>query len=59
MKCPVCGGKTRVIDSEYPYQGDSALKKRRHVCLNCGRRFNSYQGYEQDNTASKPDQFPG
>ena len=45
MKCYQCGNKTKVVDIEYPYQGDTGIKKRRHECLDCGRRFNSFQEY--------------
>lgn len=48
MKCPACGGETRVVDSEYPYNDQISIKKRRHECLHCGRRFNSFQEYEVD-----------
>jgi transcriptional regulator NrdR family protein len=43
VKCPHCEGKTRVIDIKYPYEGSWDIKKRRHACLDCGARFNSYQ----------------
>ncbi|MDR1728732.1 MAG: transcriptional regulator NrdR [Acidobacteriota bacterium] len=42
MKCPYCGFlKDRVVDSRESRTGDS-IRRRRH-CLNCGRRFTSYE----------------
>ena len=47
MRCPVCGGKTRQVDAIYPFKGKYSLKKRRHECLHCGYRFNTYQEVEE------------
>lgn len=33
MKCPICGGKTKVIDSR--------KNQRRRECINCLTRFNT------------------
>ena len=42
MKCPYCGFmKDRVVDSRESRDGDSI--RRRRQCLNCGRRFTSYE----------------
>lgn len=35
MTCPVCGGKTRVLDSE----ADSESVYRRRKCVECDHRF--------------------
>ena len=39
MKCPKCGGKTRVRDSR-SYHGTT---RRRRVCLICGGRFSTVE----------------
>ncbi len=42
MMCPFCGQKTdRVIDSRESKEGD--LIRRRRQCLNCERRFTTYE----------------
>jgi len=42
MKCPYCGSlKDRVVDSRESREGDSI--RRRRQCLNCTRRFTSYE----------------
>jgi transcriptional repressor NrdR len=42
MKCPYCGFlKDRVVDSRESRDGDSI--RRRRQCLNCARRFTSYE----------------
>ena len=42
MKCPYCGSlKDRVVDSRESRDGDSI--RRRRQCLNCARRFTSYE----------------
>ncbi len=42
MTCPFCGQKTdRVIDSRESKEGD--LIRRRRQCLNCERRFTTYE----------------
>ena len=50
MRCPKCGGKTKVFDVQYPYQGSYELRKRRHECLKCKYRFNTFQQYSDKKT---------
>ncbi len=46
MKCPYCGTlKDRVVDSRESRNGDSI--RRRRQCLNCSRRFTSYERIEE------------
>lgn len=46
MKCPFCGDiKDRVIDSRTSKDGGSI--RRRRECLNCGKRFTSYETVEE------------
>ena len=46
MKCPFCGhSKDRVVDSRESGNGDSI--RRRRECLDCGRRFTSYERIEE------------
>lgn len=47
MTCPICGGKTRVVDSRQP---DVETVRRRRECLECGYRFNT----EERETEQKP-----
>lgn len=49
MKCTVCGGRTRVVDSEYPLD---TMKKRRLECRRCKVRFNTYE--EIDHESYRP-----
>ena len=45
MKCPVCGAPdTKVIDSR-PSDEDSRIRRRRE-CIQCGRRFTTYEALE-------------
>ncbi len=45
MKCPYCGANhDRVVDSRESRQGDSI--RRRRECLDCQRRFTSYERVE-------------
>jgi len=45
MKCPFCGDDNdRVIDTR-PSEGGEAVRRRRE-CLNCGRRFTTYERLE-------------
>ena len=39
MKCIYCGGRTRVIDKRESGNG----VRRRRLCLECGRRFTTYE----------------
>src|SRR3990172_3288927 len=46
MKCPYCGfQEDRVLDSRSVREGESI--KRRRECLNCGRRFTTYEEIEE------------
>ena len=46
MKCPFCGSEdSRVIDSRSVEEGASI--RRRRECPRCGRRFTTYEKYEQ------------
>jgi len=46
MKCPYCGHlKDRVVDSRESRAGDSI--RRRRQCLNCARRFTSYERIDE------------
>jgi transcriptional repressor NrdR len=40
VKCPYCGGDTRVIDTGPDSRGGV---RRRRVCENCGQRFSTYE----------------
>ncbi|HYA31166.1 MAG TPA: transcriptional regulator NrdR, partial [Thermodesulfovibrionales bacterium] len=42
MKCPFCGNlEDKVIDSRTSKEGEAI--RRRRECLNCGKRFTSYE----------------
>ena len=46
MKCPYCGHvKDRVVDSRESRDGDSI--RRRRQCMNCSRRFTSYERIDE------------
>lgn len=46
MKCPFCGSiKDKVIDSRTSKDGSSI--RRRRECLDCGKRFTSYETVEE------------
>ena len=46
MKCPFCAkAKDKVVDSRESGAGDSI--RRRRECLDCGRRFTSYERIEE------------
>jgi len=46
MRCPFCGHiEDRVVDSRESREGDTI--RRRRECLNCGRRFTSYERLEE------------
>ncbi|MCD7888303.1 MAG: transcriptional regulator NrdR [Clostridiales bacterium] len=46
MKCPFCGyNDSKVVDSRHADEGDSI--RRRRECLNCGKRFTTYETVEQ------------
>jgi len=45
VKCPFCPNPdTRVVDSRVTESGDSV--KRRRLCEQCGKRFTTYERYE-------------
>lgn len=45
MKCPYCGhSDSKVVDSRPADEGDSI--RRRRECLNCGKRFTTYETVE-------------
>ena len=45
MKCPYCGYKeSKVVDSRPAEEGSSI--RRRRECINCGRRFTTYEKVE-------------
>ncbi len=46
MRCPFCGSiETKVLDSR-PTSDGSAIRRRRE-CSNCGKRFTTYERYEE------------
>jgi len=46
VKCPFCGKiKDKVVDSRESGSGDSI--RRRRECIDCGRRFTSYERIEE------------
>ena len=46
MKCPFCGNvKDKVVDSRESQAGDAI--RRRRECLECGRRFTSYERIDE------------
>jgi len=46
MRCPFCGeAKDKVVDSREANSGDAI--RRRRECLECGRRFTSYERIEE------------
>lgn len=46
MKCPFCGNlEDKVVDSRESREGD--VIRRRRECLNCGRRFTSYERIDE------------
>ncbi|HBB17243.1 MAG: transcriptional regulator NrdR [Syntrophus sp. RIFOXYC2_FULL_54_9] len=46
MKCPFCGhSESKVIDSRISKDGDAI--RRRRECLECGRRFTTYEFVEE------------
>lgn len=44
MHCPSCGGDTKVLDTRLNDSTNSV--KRRRECLNCGKRFTTYERVE-------------
>ena len=46
MKCPICGfTDSKVVDSRAADEGDSI--RRRRECFSCGKRFTTYEKYEE------------
>ena len=46
MKCPFCGHlKDKVVDSREGKEGE--VIRRRRECLECGRRFTSYERMDE------------
>ena len=46
MRCPFCGhGNQKVVDSRSSKEGDAI--RRRRECLDCGRRFTTYERIEE------------
>ena len=46
MKCPFCGNlEDKVVDSRESREGD--VIRRRRECLDCGRRFTSYERIDE------------
>lgn len=43
MNCPVCGEKTKTIETRHP---DPEVVRRRRECLACGYRFSTVE-YEE------------
>lgn len=37
MNCPICGGKTRVVDSSFNYVDNERYRKR--LCTKCGKKY--------------------
>ena len=44
MRCPICQGSTKVTNSRNADQGKAI--KRRRLCLECQRRFTTYERLE-------------
>lgn len=45
LKCPYCGGETKVLESRHVDEG--AAIRRRRECLACGRRFTTMERAEE------------
>lgn len=45
MKCPYCGGKSRILDTRVRKDG---TKWRRHVCPYCDQKFSTMEIYAGD-----------
>lgn len=46
MRCPFCGSSDgKVVDSRSSKEGDAI--RRRRECINCGRRFTTYERIEE------------
>lgn len=49
MKCPFCGGKSRILDSRQRIK----YYKRRHECIVCHKKFTTHEVYAEDYTKPK------
>lgn len=47
MKCPVCGGDTKVLDSRTADDGESIRRRRECLESSCLTRFTTYERVEQ------------
>lgn len=45
MKCPFCGGESKVLESRHADEGTAV--RRRRECLACSRRFSTYEKVEE------------
>ncbi len=48
MKCPSCGSFDSKVTDSRPVEDGSSIRRRRE-CLQCGRRFTTYETLEQQN----------
>lgn len=46
MKCPYCGGKSRITDS----RERKSFRWRGHLCMSCGKRFSTHEIYSKKYT---------
>ena len=44
MNCPICGNDTKVVETREHDNGSSI--RRRRECVNCGKRFTTYEKFE-------------
>ena len=44
MNCPICGNDTKVVETRLSDNGSSI--RRRRECVNCGKRFTTYEKFE-------------
>ena len=44
IKCPICGGKTNIINSR-PLKNYTEIRRRR-ICYNCSFRFTTFETFE-------------
>jgi len=48
MRCPYCGKRTGVIDTQARTCEGVSTQERRRQCRGCGRRFNTFELAEAD-----------
>lgn len=53
MKCPICGGDTKVINSRLDATENEV--RRRRVCLSCGQRITTIE-FEIEEPGNKEDE---